>query len=83
MGAPNTGKSSTLKALYTKLFPLDEYTGRLVRSTVSEHVFHSVFREAEEALSNSAKLIVKFLSKQEIDEDEPYRNGVGCNVFDD
>jgi len=35
MGPPNTGKSYTLKALYSKLFPLDEYTSSIFKKSLS------------------------------------------------
>jgi len=37
MGPPNTGKSYTLKALYAKLFPIDEYASNIFR----RHHYHA------------------------------------------
>ncbi len=36
LGPPNTGKSYTLKALYSKLFLLDEYALKIVARTLSD-----------------------------------------------
>ncbi len=42
LGPPNTGKSYTMKALYSKLFPLDEYSlktfGKMLERSLERHI---------------------------------------------
>ena len=58
LGPPNTGKSYTLKALYAKLFPLDEYTFNLLRRMLSDLLrrhLDTVFPE------DSLKILIELL----------------------
>jgi len=70
MGPPNTGKSYTLKTLYTKMFLLDEYTSTFLYGAVSERVVSSAFIEVEGLMYRATRLLLKTLSKQELKQEE-------------
>jgi len=67
MGPPNTGKSYTLKMLYVKLFPLDEYTQKIFNNAVSNHIESSIFSESEVTVYHTLKLLVDMFTRREID----------------
>jgi len=66
MGPPNTGKSYTLKALYAKLFPLDEYTSSIfeksLSSSLKERYLDGVFpRESLSTLGELSGLMAELV----------------------
>ena len=58
LGPPNTGKSYTLRAIYAKLFPLDDYALKLVKRKLSERLTGHLERLfMEQALSEFRDLV--------------------------
>ncbi|MEM1608486.1 MAG: AAA family ATPase [Ignisphaera sp.] len=65
MGSPNTGKSYTLRAIYAKLFPLDNYALEVVKKELFERLRRYyeeiLFREASDDILKIFKTLVKIL----------------------
>ncbi|MCE4623821.1 MAG: AAA family ATPase [Caldisphaeraceae archaeon] len=65
LGPPNTGKSYTLKAIYAKLFPLDDYTLKLVKEKLVEkfatYLEHTSIRLTLDEFRDIFKTIVEML----------------------
>jgi len=65
LGPPNTGKSYTLRAIYTKLFPLDDYAIRLMEDKLSEeltaYLEHVFPEQASNVFRHLFKTIVKIV----------------------
>jgi len=59
MGPPNTGKSYTLKILYTKLFLFDEYASNIFKKIVMEHIESAIFDEMRSTMHQAFDLALK------------------------
>ena len=63
LGPPNTGKSYTLKAIYTKLFPLDDYVLDAVKKTFSKVLMRYLKREIPEHILSELYDLLKVMIK--------------------
>ena len=63
LGPPNTGKSYTLRTIYAKLFPLDDYALRLVKRKLSKRLTSHLERSFTEQASGAFRDLVKTIAK--------------------
>ena len=63
LGPPNTGKSYTLRAIYTKLFPLDDYALKFMEEKLSERLIVHLEHEFPEQTSNMFRNLFKTITK--------------------
>jgi len=63
LGPPNTGKSYTLRAIYTKLFPLDDYALKSMEEKLSERLTVYLERMFPEQASNIFRDLFKTIVK--------------------
>ena len=63
LGPPNSGKSYTLKAIYTKLFPLDDYVLKFMEEKLSERLIVYLERMFPEQTSNMFRDLFKTIVK--------------------
>ncbi len=65
LGPPNTGKSYTLRAIYAKLFPLDNYSLEYVREefsgNLSKHLRYAFSEHIYTTLIELFKILTKFI----------------------
>jgi len=64
MGPPNTGKSYTLKLLYTKLFLLDEYASNIFKKLMAEHIESAILNEMRDTVRRAFGLVLKTAREQ-------------------
>ena len=67
LGPPNTGKSYTLRAIYTKLFPLDYYALKFMKEKLSERLIVYLERVFPEQSSNMFRDLFKNIVKIVLD----------------
>jgi len=63
LGPPNTGKSYTLRAIYAKLFPLDDYALKFMGEKLSERLIVYLERVFPEQSSNMFRDLFKTIVK--------------------